>query len=69
MRSIRNEMTGRDWCVIRQDDQGDRFVVASALTEPEARLLSASYEARAYKQTYRVEPMTEPQPQAPLFRP
>ncbi len=69
MGSIRNEMIGRDWCVIRQDDQGDRFIVASALTEPEARLLSASYEARAYKQTYWVEPMTEPRSRAPSFQP
>ena len=69
MRSIRSEMTVRDWCVIRQDDHGDRFVVASALTEPEARLLSASYEARAYKQTYWIEPMTKTQPRAPSFQP
>jgi hypothetical protein len=50
-------MSGRHWCVMRQDDNGNRFVVASALTEPEARLLSASYEARAHKQSYWVEPM------------
>ena len=50
-------MSSRDWCVMRQDDAGDRFVVASALTEPEARLLTVSYEVRAYKQTYWVEPM------------
>ena len=62
MRSIRNEMNRRDWCVMRQDDHGDRFVVASALTEPEARLLSVSYEVRAYKQTYWVEPMATATP-------
>jgi hypothetical protein len=46
---------------MRQDDSGNRFVVAAALTEPEARLLSASYAARAHKQLYWVEPMvTEP---------
>jgi len=39
------------------------------LTEPEARLLSASYEARAYKQTYWIEPMTKTQPRAPSFQP
>jgi 8-oxo-dGTP diphosphatase len=68
MRSIRIEMGSRDWCVMRQDDQGDRFVVASALTEPEARLLSVSYEVRAYKQTYWVEPMAGAKP-APAAQP
>ena len=67
MRSIRNEMNGRDWCVMRQDDHGDRFVVASALTEAEARLLSVSYEVRAFKQWYWVEPMRVARPSpAPL---
>jgi hypothetical protein len=46
---------------MRQDDNGNRSVVAAALTEPEARRLSASYAARAHKQLYWVEPMaTEP---------
>lgn len=53
-------MSGRDWCVMRQDDNGNRFVVAAALTEPEARLLSTSYELRAHKQLYWVEPMEAP---------
>ncbi|HET7505475.1 MAG TPA: SPOR domain-containing protein [Kofleriaceae bacterium] len=50
-------MSERGWCVMRQDDSGNRFVVASALTEPEARLLAASYEARGHKQLYWIEPM------------
>jgi 8-oxo-dGTP diphosphatase len=45
------------WCVMRQDDNGNRRMVAEALTEPEARLLSASYAARGHKQTYWIEPM------------
>jgi 8-oxo-dGTP diphosphatase len=49
-------MPERGWCVIRQDDNGNRFVVAAELTEPEARLLSAAYAARGHKQLYWVEP-------------
>jgi len=54
---------------MRQDDNGDRFVVAAALTEPEARLLSVSYEVRAHNQLYWVEPMAAPTPPAPVTRP
>jgi hypothetical protein len=49
---------------MRQDDNGNRFLVAAALTEPEARLLSASYEARAHKQMYWIEPMEATKPAA-----
>jgi hypothetical protein len=62
-------MYGRQWCVMRQDDNGARFVVASALTEPEARLLSASYAARGHKQLYWVEPMATTEPPEPASRP
>lgn len=48
-------MSERDWCVMRQDDNGNRYVIASQLTESEARLLSAAYEARGHKQMYWVE--------------
>jgi hypothetical protein len=57
-------MRERDWCVMRQDDDGHRRVVASALTEPEARLLSASYAARGHEQRYWIEPMAS-EPGAP----
>lgn len=50
--------------MMRQDDNGTRHVVAEALTEPEARLLLASYAARGHKQTYWVEPMAS-EPPAP----
>ena len=50
-------MQPRQWCVMRQDDNGNRFVVAGTLTEPEARLLTASYAARAHKQLYWAELM------------
>ena len=55
-------MTGHVWLVMRQDDNGNRYVVASGLTEAEARALAASYEARAHKQMYGVEPMPAPAP-------
>ena len=47
---------------MRQDDNGNRFVVAGALTEAEARLLTASYAARGHKQLYWVEPMATTHP-------
>jgi hypothetical protein len=50
---------------MRQDDHGNRSVVAAALTEPEARLLSVPYEVRAHKQRYWIEPMVTLQPLAP----
>jgi hypothetical protein len=58
-------MRDRDWCVMRQDDNGNRYVVAIELTEPEAQLLSVSYAARGHKQLYWAEPMTlaEPAPE------
>jgi len=56
-------MSSRHWCVMRQDDNGNRFLVASALTEGEADLLSASYKLRAHKQMYWVEPMEDPKPE------
>ena len=61
-------MSGRQWCVMRQDDNGNRFLVAAALTEPEARLLSASYAVRVHKQMYWVEPMEAGAPPAPGAR-
>lgn len=50
-------MSARDWCVMRQDASGARHVVASRLTEPEARLLSVSYGARGHDQRYWQERM------------
>lgn len=54
----------RAWCVMRQDDNGNRYVVAEGLTEAEARERSAAYAARGHKQMYWVEPM-ERAPVAP----
>ncbi len=44
------------WRVVRQDDNGNVFVVAEVATEVEARAIAAAYEARAHKQQYWVEP-------------
>jgi len=52
---------------MRQDDNGNCYVVAAALTESEAQLLSASYAARGHKQLYWIEPMATPPP-APASR-
>lgn len=43
------------WRVLRQDDNGNVFVVADALDEATARRLAAELEARAHKQLYFVE--------------
>jgi hypothetical protein len=47
----------RDWRVMRQDDNGNRYVLADRLTEAEARALAETYEKRGHKQLYWVEPM------------
>jgi len=49
-------MPDRGWCVMRQDDNGNRYLVAAQLPEDEARRLAASYAARGHKQLYWVEP-------------
>ena len=46
--------------MVRQDDNGNRFIVAAGLTESEASLLSAAYAARGHKQLYWVEPTEAP---------
>ena len=43
------------WRVLRQDDNGNVFVVAEVATEAEARAIAGEYEARAHKQMYSVE--------------
>ncbi|MEU9044144.1 MULTISPECIES: SPOR domain-containing protein [unclassified Kitasatospora] len=41
--------------VMRQDDNGNRFVVAGDLDRAEAQRLAAEFEARGHKQLYWVE--------------
>lgn len=43
------------WRVVRQDDNGQRFVIATALSEDAARQLVRDYEARGHKQLYWAE--------------
>ncbi len=45
-------MTTTRWKVIRQDDNGQVYLVANDLTEADATRLVAEFEARAHKQTY-----------------
>jgi len=42
------------WRVIRQDDNGNRFVVALLADEAAARALATELEATAHKQLYEV---------------
>ncbi|GAA3008444.1 hypothetical protein GCM10020229_20240 [Kitasatospora albolonga] len=42
--------------VMRQDDNGNRALVAKGLTRPEAEALAEEFEARGHKQLYWVEP-------------
>lgn len=44
------------WAVHRQDDNGNRFLVATGLSRVEAERLSAELESRGHKQVYWVEP-------------
>ncbi|MET8624414.1 hypothetical protein ABZW30_11765 [Kitasatospora sp. NPDC004669] len=41
--------------VMRQDDNGNRFLVAKGLDRAEAQRLAAEFEARGHKQMYWVE--------------
>ena len=41
-----------DWTVWRQDDNGNRFVVKSGLTEQQARQLTSELESHGHKQLY-----------------
>jgi hypothetical protein len=43
------------WAVLRQDDNGNRFVVAAGLSREEAERLVARYESLEHKQMYWVD--------------
>jgi hypothetical protein len=53
------------WRVLRQDDNGNVFVVADSLDEDAARRLAAELEARAHKQLYMIERAPEASPVSP----
>ncbi len=46
------EQAGPTWAVVRQGDDGNRFVVCAGLSRDEAERLAAEYEARGHKQAY-----------------
>lgn len=50
------------WAVHRQDDHGNRFVVATGLDRGEAMRLASELEARGHKQRYWVEASPAPAP-------
>ncbi|MDJ0941925.1 MAG: hypothetical protein QNJ30_00545 [Kiloniellales bacterium] len=47
------------WRVMRQDDNGNRFLVESGLSADRAKALVDELSARGHKQTYWVERETE----------
>ncbi|MFJ8042883.1 SPOR domain-containing protein [Kitasatospora sp. NPDC096147] len=47
--------TTETYRVMRQDDNGNRFLVAKGLTRPAAESMAAEFEARGHKQLYWVE--------------
>ncbi len=50
------------WRVVRQDDNGNVFVVVEVTSEGEARSIADDLEARAHKQLYSVEAVVDVQP-------
>ena len=50
------------WRVIRQDDNGNVFVVAEVASEAEARAIADDFTARAHKQFYACIPVEADQP-------
>ncbi len=42
----------QSWCVMRLDDNGNRFVVRTALGRQAAERLARKYQARGHKQSY-----------------
>jgi hypothetical protein len=58
-------MGPRDWRVLREDDRGERRVIAEALSEGEARLLAAAHSMRGNARRCWAERLTR----APTNRP
>jgi hypothetical protein len=53
------------WRVIRQDDNGNVFVVAEVGSEAEARAIADQFTARAHKQFYECHPVEPDEPSFP----
>jgi len=56
-------MTGY-WLLLRQDDNGNVFVVAEYPSEAAARDQARNFTARAHKQMYWIEPRADAPPRA-----
>jgi hypothetical protein len=54
------ETERNDFCVYRQDDNGNKFLVESNLTESEANKISNALESTGHKQMYWVEDGSKP---------
>jgi len=52
------QKTEKTWQVIRQDDNGNLFVMRTDLSEKQARELVREFEARGHKQSYWVKQET-----------
>jgi hypothetical protein len=57
-------MANEYWLVLRQDDNGNVFVVAEYPSEVSARTDAQAFAARAHKQIYWIEPRGEAPPRA-----
>lgn len=55
MTTAGNSPASHRWTVLRYDDHGRRFVVATGLSCDEAELLVAEYERRGHERTYCAE--------------
>lgn len=51
---------GEAWRVLRRDDNGNEFVVATGLSSDEAQALVLEYESRGHKQVYWAAPDPNP---------
>jgi hypothetical protein len=52
------------WLLLRQDDNGNVFVVGEYPSEAAARVEERAYVARAHKQIYWIEPRPDAPPRA-----
>ncbi|MEU3496337.1 hypothetical protein [Kitasatospora cineracea] len=59
------QRTGTTHRVMRQDDNGNRFLLARGLDRAGAEALAAEFEARGHKQLYWVEPEDPRIPESP----
>jgi hypothetical protein len=57
-------MANEYWLVLRQDDNGNVFVVAEFPSEAAARTEASNFATRAHKQIYWIEPRGDAPPRA-----